>query len=232
LPRILQIGVGGGRVAMIGFPDNVDDDEPTLVSSADYGRTWFRFPLPQRLGNDANAFRFEADGAVHVMGGSEAGCGGGNQWHYAGHLGAPGWVDLEWPLDASGRFVIGSGGWAYALDEDCSRRFPDYRPGALCAVSPPDNSLTLPMTGFRADHSGDATLSIADNGQVTFAVYSGQLFELRGAELVAAGDAPENLTSLAVDSAGRPLALTGGRLVRWSRNPGWRLLPISVASAP
>lgn len=83
----------------------------TLYVSEDAGRTWRTVTLPA-CGNAGCVLRLEKGGALQMMTGSEAPCGGGHQQRMIGHLDGREWQDAPWPWDSPLDFHLPADGWA------------------------------------------------------------------------------------------------------------------------
>lgn len=199
--------------------DGAPGDAALLVSE-DQGASWQERPAPW-VGNAGNALRLEAGGEIVHMQGHEAPCGGGGQQRSRLAPGASEWAQLAWPLDTPLAFWIGPGGWAYGAG-DCRVEDAPASSGRirLCAIgSRGDRAAAGPEIDARAE------VEIASNGRATYAVAGGALFRVKGGSFRrVAADVPASIEPGArVDSAGRLVAIAGGRVVRWS-SAGWEVL--------
>jgi hypothetical protein len=209
-----QVGFGGGRVVVIGLA-KPDDTRPTVASSANEGRTWTLRELPA-WGNDHNEVVVQADGRVDYMGGSEASCGGGHQYHWRGHVDGRDFTEVDWPLDAPGQFRIGPGGWTYApvaCDE------PSPRHENLCAVSPAGKAIAVALVRTKDPPEGDLVIGPG------VAIWGERLLRVDGAKLSDLARAPGGIAQVTVDAEGRVLGIAEGRALRWAPELGWRELP-------
>lgn len=82
-----------------------------LDVSEDAGRIWRRVELPP-CGNAGCVLRLEKGGALQMMTGFEAGCGGGYQTRMVGHLDGREWQEAPWSWDSPLRFSLPADGWA------------------------------------------------------------------------------------------------------------------------
>ncbi len=73
-------------------------DASAVWASRDFGATWTRRALPD-IGSVGASVSLGEDGALDVISGYEASCGGGAQWWYRLRLEDGERQDLRWPLD-------------------------------------------------------------------------------------------------------------------------------------
>jgi len=175
--------------------------------------------LPAEL-EPADVALVDDRGAVQALAGDPCSCHGGVQGRWLGGAGAA-MRAVDWPPGdcEAAAFGLGAGGWAYWLPK--ANDF-DAEPRRIEAVGP--DGAEHDVAGANGLHSG-ADFQIASNGSVTLALFGARLVRLRGAAMtVLDAHAPDGLTALAVDAAGRALALQGARILRFAPSGGWRAL--------
>lgn len=201
-----------------GRPPAAFEPMPVRVSR-DLGVRWRALRTPE-VGNAGYALQVEPDGSLQLMSGFEAACGGGGQQRSTGGLDGR-WRDAVWPLDVPYGWFLGPGGWAYARTLAGERCGAD---AALCAIrgqkiqpvhlpQAPGRPLGegWPDEGFAADNGGQMVITVGRD-----------LVELEGARMRRLAAAPRGLTALALDAAGRPIAVAHGQLLSWSPASGWQ----------
>lgn len=91
----------------------------SFMVSKDGGAHFSERPRWQ-VGNFDNRVALTSDGAIQLIGGSEAPCGGGNQERFFGTVDSQVLTPAPWGMDAPVDYVPGAAGFAYVPDE-CGR---------------------------------------------------------------------------------------------------------------
>ena len=89
----------------------IEERRGRLDVSEDAGRTWRVVELAP-CGNAGCVLRLERGGALQMMTGVEASCGGGHQSRFVGHVDGREWLDAPWPWDSAMNFSLPADGWA------------------------------------------------------------------------------------------------------------------------
>jgi hypothetical protein len=217
-------------VAFATSPANSEDEdaEPEMHIFNTMDASWATQDLPS-WGNAGNSIVVAQDGSVDLMGGSEASCGGGYQYHFRSSLGAEEWQEVAWPMDAPFGFVIGAAGWSYALDDSCIEDRGDDYQSTLCAADP-EGKLHRVRGADTTDQLGDAFLT-AGNGKTQVAAIGGKLVSLHGNALETLATLPAPATAIAVDHEGHALVMSSDNLWRWSPDGGWQSLAPRLAAS-
>lgn len=225
-------GARGDAIILVAFADHAPASEdaayePEMHIFAPGNATWTAHSLPS-WGNAGNSIVVAQDGSIDHMGGSEASCGGGYQYHYRSSLGSDEWQEVAWPMDAPFGFVIGSEGWSYAIDESCIEEQGDTYQSTLCGTDP-EGKLHRVMGAEVSDQLGDAFVT-ASNGKVQLALIGGNLVSLDGKILARLASLPAPGLALAVDHKGDALVMSTDHLWRWSHDGGWQALAPRLAA--
>jgi hypothetical protein len=202
-----HFAISGGRLVIHGGG--------ALSVSRDRGRTWTTREAPR--GNSANEIHVGDGGAVQLLTGHEASCGGGYQKRYASTLAGAEWSEAPWPFDIPTGAFLGPAAWGYGYEQDCAGT------AGLCGVR--DGAPVL----LRAIAEYPSTEHWASNGRVVVAALDKTLLRVRRDRAEPLGEVPAGLSQLAVDAVDRPLAIANGYLVRWTP-AGWRSLFPSQAA--
>ncbi|KIG12251.1 hypothetical protein DB30_01758 [Enhygromyxa salina] len=138
-----SIHAGAGHIVVLGVlpeatplppPESVEGleyealDERAVMAVTQTGTDWTLRRRPEDL-SEFDDLAIGPDGSLMLMDGAEAGCGGGWQSRWQGHLSEPTWTMLPWPHDDSSSRVAASGGWSYGF-QTCDEGEPE----GLCAV--------------------------------------------------------------------------------------------------
>ncbi len=124
-------------------------------------------------------------------------------------------------------------GWVYAHCVDDYERLCTHPPGGARPANETETRIdprwvrveleTDIGNGFGLAHGHAHTVALADRSLVRLK---------SGRAQVIASDVPEGTELLAVDAVGRPLAVAGAQLVRWSPESGWSPLPLDGLTPP
>lgn len=205
---------GGGAVA---WAMN-DREHRRLEISTDGGAAFRRHTLP--IDESIEGLVIDDDGALQAAINIPCGdiCGCDHVDRYLGRIGSRTWRRTTWGGHAEDAgygpplWELGAGGWAYFADGGREEVLHATRDGS-------DRSLG----NFGEPYS----LKVGTNGRVNLAVANGVLYRFDGARAALIDrSAPAEVDALAVDAAGRALAVAKGHLSRWTRGEGWREIEV------
>lgn len=213
-------------IAVLAFTDSQGDkesydDSPHMQVLDTVSGDWKSWDFPQ-WGNAGNRIATSPDGFIDIMGGSEASCGGGYQYHYRSALASEEWQEIAWPMDTPFGFVIGAEGWSYAFDSDCVDIKSDKTLYTICATDP-TGKIKQVQGATLSEEYGEAFLA-ASNGTVHYAAIDKSLVSLHGNTLKTLATLPSPASSLQVDDTGRALMMSEEKLWSWSPQSGWKAL--------
>jgi hypothetical protein len=168
-----EASIGGDQYGVL--------DEHAVMAVGRAGRDWTVRRRPEDT-SEFDDLAIAPDGSLMLMDGQEAGCGGGFQARWQGHLSERSWTMLPWPHDAAYSRVAASGGWSYGLDT-CDA---DEHDGvsSLCAVDAAGH-------GSFALGVGDDVYAIAHTEGVTMVASAAGLWSLHGSEAQRIGEGHE-----------------------------------------
>ena len=187
-----------------------------LWISSDRGRTWSEREAPS--GNAANTLFVGSGGELNLLVGNEAGCGGGFQERFTSRVGDSEWSAAAWPFDIPVGAFAGPGGWAYGYEQSCQGT------DGLCAVRDGEPVLVRAISDYPSDETW------ATNGHTVIAAIDQLLLRIDGGVARDLGAPPAELSAMAVDPAGEPLAIANGTLVRFEAG-AWRVVFPDPAAA-
>jgi hypothetical protein len=217
------LSASGKGIALVAWgPRGTDDfyDAPGMEVFDPETLTWQPHSLPQ-WGNAGNRIAFASDGSIDMMGGSEASCGGGYQYHYRGTMDDEEWREVPWPMDTPYGFVIGAKGWSYAFN-DCLERKDDTTRYTVCGADP-DGKLRPVHGAPVVDGIGDSFV-MASKGAVNFAAIGGMLVSLNGDRYIKHATLPAEVLALEIDGQGRPWLLTESQIWTWTQREGFQIV--------
>ena len=197
------------------------DDSPDMQILNTKTGEWKAWDFPQ-WGNAGNRVAISTEGVIDLMGGSEASCGGGYQYHYRSALASQDWREIDWPMDTPFGFVIGAEGWSYAFDSGCVESESEKTLYTICATDPVGKLKRVHGAPLSEEY-GDAFLT-ASNGKVHYAAIAKTLVSLHGDGLETLATLPSPALSLQVDERGRALMMSEEKLWSWSPQSGWKAL--------
>lgn len=180
-------------------------DGSALAISRDGGETWAVRAMPSG-GSFFNQLVVSPEGAMQWMIGEEAGCGGGWQQRWAGHVDRPGWRELAWYGDAPVDRQPTAGGRVYAWVSGYDACGGDSDFSGLCVYD--RKSETRKVLAF-----DDGQYLVAHDGDDTLAVVDGALWALdrhRATRIVDGAPDLAGVQATAIDHQGRLLIADGG----------------------
>jgi hypothetical protein len=197
--QALALAQGGPFTALLALAtDRADGFAPTLLVTADQGRSWRRL-VPPEAGDLDNALRISADGDIDLAVRSTADPSPRIR-HYRGHIDGR---RFDRTFDGEDPEPFGLG--------------PD---GRALPISWDDDSLRLDGRPVR-----DWNVVLGPAPGRALAVVDRRLVRFEGTGLAAVSErVPGRIRALAGDGIERSLAVIGDTLVRHSGRHGWRLL--------
>lgn len=211
-----------GRLAWWGRARGQQAWESTLRYSDDGGATWIE---PEGVsvneGNFASSLEVLDDRTVIAWAAQEMECGGGARFRWRI---TPAGVFEETEVSVDPFLLGGRGadGVVYALDRFCAGATPNGGgEGPLCAVALEGDGTQRAVF----DTGEDWSLDVVTNGERTLGLLGRRLLSLepmRASEIDPG--VPESIALAGVDTDGRALGLSNGRLLRRELDGKWRIL--------
>ncbi|PRP94023.1 hypothetical protein [Enhygromyxa salina] len=186
-----SIHAGAGQIVVLGHlpegtppppeheplddPDELGLDEHAVMIVSPTGRDWTVRRRPMNL-SEFDDLAIGPDGSLTLMDGEEAGCGGGYQMRWRGHVTERAWSVLPWPHDDGHSRVAATEGWSYGF-QTCD----EGQPEGLCAVDPAGRGVFVLDVGYEP-------YAMVHTEGVTMLASAAGLWSLQGREAARIGD--------------------------------------------
>jgi hypothetical protein len=217
LSQLVGLQVTGPWLAWI--MRSANDRKAYLALTGDQGRSWTVQLLPEGEGLEieAGAIRVQADGRIDLLAAfyDQVDCGAREAGRFQGHLGSSAWRIARIPgSDDRSRILLLHSAREIGFGHDGRIR-------ALSTVWGAGRTYAV-RDGIDGDGGGGGGHDGSDGGEMS----ADRLVALSGGRETNLGAIPDDLTVMAVDHRGNPLAVGKGQAWRWSRDGGWQSLEL------